>query len=122
MTMNKTLFTLAGLGAAAALAGAAFAQGRDAASLRASGKVGEEADGYMACVSTCDAETQAAIKAINDERREGYAQLARKEGVTTEAAGVASFLSRLNCTNVPQRTCIAAGQYYRPAGGSWTRK
>jgi uncharacterized protein YcfJ len=87
MTMKRHIISFALLGAlAAGVTGAAFAQGRDAASLRASGAAGEQSDGFMA------------------------------------AAGAASFQNRLNCTNVPQRSCIASGNYIRMGGGAWTRK
>ena len=123
MTMKRHIVSFALLGAiAAGVTGAAFAQGRDAASLRASGQAGEQSDGFMGCVSSCDAATQAAINEINAERRRLYAQTANETGVSTAAAGAASFQNRLNCTNVPQRSCIASGNYIRMSGGAWARK
>jgi hypothetical protein len=49
-------------------------------------------------------------------------QTASETGVSTAAAGAASFQNRLNCTNVPQRSCIASGNFVRMGGGAWTRK
>jgi uncharacterized protein YdbL (DUF1318 family) len=123
MTMKRHIISFALLGAlAAGVTGAAFAQGRDAAGLRASGAAGEQSDGFMGCVASCDAATQAAINEINAERRRLYAQTAEETRVSTAAAGAASFQNRLNCTNVPQRSCIASGNYIRMGGGAWTRK
>jgi len=122
MTLKRHILSFALLGVlAAGLTGAASAQGRDAASLRASGAAGEQSDGYMACVSSCDPATQAAINAINAERRRLYARTAAETGVSTAAAGAASFQNRLNCTNVPRRSCIVSGNYIR-MGGAWSRR
>ncbi len=66
MSMKRTLLSLAAaVLAAAALTGAALAQSRSADALRASGEAGEQADGFLGCVATCDAATRAAIAEIN---------------------------------------------------------
>ena len=117
MTMKQTLFRLAAAGlAAAALAGAAMAQGRDANSLRASGQVGEQGDGFLGCVATCSAEVRAAVAEINAKRAEAYRQAAAEAGggATAEAAGQAAFRQIL--------ARLPSGQYYRPLNGGWTRK
>jgi hypothetical protein len=111
--MKNTYFRIAAAGlAAAALAGAAWAQ--DASSLRASGKVGEQADGYMGCVATCDSTTQAAINSINAKRAQAYAEIAAKTGVSPAAAGQAAGQKLIDQ--------LGGGQYYKPLNGGWTRK
>lgn len=126
--MKKSLLTLAAAGglAVAGLTGAvATAQNQDAASLRASGLVGEQADGFMACRASCDAAVQAAIREFNEQRARGYEAAAREVNsrfATAAAAGQASFRARLSCTGVPARNCIKPGEWYRPQGGGWTRK
>ena len=89
---RKTQFLrLAAAGfAAAALAGAAMAQSRDASSLRASGQVGEQADGFMACVAACDASVRADIAQINAKRASAYRDIAQRTGVTEAAAAQAA--------------------------------
>ena len=117
MSMKRTLLSLAAVGLlASAATGAAIAQGRDAGSLRASGQVGEQSDGFLGCVASCDAATRSAVAEINAKRAEAYRQAAAEAGggATAAAAGAAAYrqiLSRL-----------PAGQYHRPAGGGWVRK
>ena len=110
-------FAAAGLALAlggAALGGAALAQGRSADALRATGQVGEQADGFLACVSACDAATRAAVNDINARRAAAYREVAQKTGVTeTQAAQAAA--QRLIAS-------LPSGQQYKPAGGGWTRK
>ena len=82
---------------------------------KAAGTVGEQADGYLGYVSgSADAATTAAVSAINAGRASVYRQTAAKTGVTPEAAGQATGTQLL--AKVP------AGQYYKPLGGSWTKK
>ena len=117
MTMKQNLFRLAAAGlAAAALAGAAIAQGRDAASLRATGQVGEQSDGFLGCVATCDADVRAAIAEINAKRAEAYRKAAAEagDGATAAAAGAAAYRQIL--------ARLPAGHYHRPPGGGWTKK
>ena len=115
MNMKHTLLRFAAVGfAAAALAGGAMAQGRDAGSLRASGQVGEQADGFMACVATCEDATRAAIAEINAKRAQAYREIASRTGVTEVAAAQAAG----------QRVIqgLPPGQWYRPLNGGWVRK
>jgi uncharacterized protein YdbL (DUF1318 family) len=117
MIMKSNLLRLAVVGlAAAALGGAAMAQARDAASLRAGGQVGEQADGFLGCVSTCDPATRAAIADINAKRADAYRRAAAEagDGATAAAAGAAAY--RQIVARLP------AGQYHRPPNGGWTRK
>lgn len=105
--------TAAGLAIAGVTGAVATAQSRDAASLRASGQVGEQADGFMGCVASCDGATRADIAEINRKRAEAYRDVARRTGVSETTAGQAAG-QRLIAN-------LSAGQYYR-AGGGWTRK
>lgn len=118
MTRSKLHLALAAAGLALTLGGAALtpalAQGRSAAELRASGQVGEQADGFMACVSNCDAATRASINEINARRAEAYREVAKRTGVS-EAAAAQAAAQRLIAS-------LPAGQQYKPAGGGWTRK
>ena len=122
MTLRSKLhltFAAAGLALAiggAALAPAALAQGRSADSLRATGQVGEQADGFMACVAACDAGTQAAVKAINDRRAAEYRRLAADpELKVTETAAAQAAAQRIIAG-------LSAGEWYKPLGGGWTKK
>jgi len=114
--MNKllSLAATAGLAIAGLSGAAAVAQNRDAASLRASGQVGEQADGLMGCVASCDAATRAAIAEINRKRVEAYREVAQRTGVSEAAAAQAA--GRRLIAN------LSPGQWYRPLGGGWTRK
>jgi hypothetical protein len=114
MKQNLFRYTLLAFSAAAALGGAAIAQGRDAGTLRAGGQAGEQADGFMACVSACDAATRQAVQEINAKRAEAYREVAQRTGVTVEVAA-ATAAQRLIAS-------LPSGQYYRPAGGGWVRK
>ena len=82
---------------------------------KASGTVGEQADGYLGFVSgTADAGTTAAVTAINAGRADLYASTAAKTGVTRDAAGQATgtlLISRL-----------PAGQFFKTLEGAWTKK
>ncbi len=82
---------------------------------KAAGTVGEQGDGYLGYVNgSADAATTAAVSAINAGRANVYRQTAAKSGVTPEAAGQATGAQLL--AKVP------AGQFYKPLGGSWTKK
>jgi uncharacterized protein YdbL (DUF1318 family) len=82
---------------------------------KAAGKVGEQGDGLIGFVGgSADAATAAAVNEINAGRRKVYAQTAAKAGVTPEAAGEAA--AQMLLKKMP------AGQYYKPIGGSWTKK
>ena len=82
---------------------------------KVAGTVGEQGDGYLGLVhGSADAATTAAVNAINAGRKEAYAAAAAKTGVTPEAAGEAT--ARQLFANVPP------GQFFKPIGGSWTKK
>ena len=116
MSMKRTLLSLAAAGLVAAATGAAIAQSRDAASLRASGQVGEQADGFLGCVAACDASTRADIAEINAKRAEAYRKAAAEAGDGANAAAAGAAAYRQIVARLP------AGQYHRPAGGGWVRK
>jgi len=116
--MRKTLFAIAA-GLSLIAAGAAIAQtpAQKAVveSAKASGVVGEQGDGFLGFVSgSNDATLAAAVGAINTGRAALYADTAAKTGVTADAAGQAT--ARQLYGRIP------AGQWYKPLGGSWTRK
>ncbi len=95
----------------------AHAQGAAKATVdaaKASGVVGEQADGTLGVVSGGDASVRAAVAEINAGRMAAYRDAAAKTGVTAEAAGEAAYRQLLSR--------MPPGQYYRPAGGGWTRK
>ena len=79
------------------------------------GIVGEQGTGYLGFVSgSADARVTAAVTAINEGRKAVYSQTAAKSGVTTEAAAEAA--GKLLIERVPP------GQFYKPLGGSWTKR
>jgi uncharacterized protein YdbL (DUF1318 family) len=81
---------------------------------KASGTVGEQADGFLGVVSGGDAATRAAVAEINAGRAAVYKDTAAKTGVTAEAAGQATA-KQLYARLVP-------GQYWKPLDGGWTKK
>ena len=82
---------------------------------KAQGIVGEQGDGYLGLVAgTADAQVTAAVQAINAGRAAVYHQTATNSGVSPEAAGEAA--GRILLGRVP------AGQFYKPLGGSWTKR
>ena len=116
MTRSKLHLTLAAAGLALAIGGAALAQGRTADSLRATGQVGEQADGFMACVQTCDAQTQAAVRAVNERRAAEYRRLAADPTLKVSEAAAAQAAAQRVIAGLP------SGQWYKPLGGGWTKK
>lgn len=82
---------------------------------KAQGIVGEQGDGYLGLVTgSANAQVTAAVNAINDGRKAVYRQTAAKSGVTPEAAAEAA--GKLLLQRVPH------GQFYKPLGGSWTKR
>ncbi|MDE2495820.1 MAG: YdbL family protein [Alphaproteobacteria bacterium] len=122
LTAAATAFLLAaggGIGLTAAVQ-PAFAADLTAAkaavdAAKASGSVGEQGDGFLGFVrGSADSATTAAVEAINAGRKQVYASTAAKTGVSPEAAGEAT--AKVLFAKMP------AGQYYKPLGGSWTKK
>jgi len=81
---------------------------------KAAGMVGEQADGYLGIVSSADGAVTAALNDINAARANLYAETAAKSGVTRDAAGQATGAQLIG--KVP------GGQYFKPMGGSWTKR
>lgn len=118
----KTIFRTFGVVVAAVTlisAGAAFAQSAAAKATvdaaKAAGQVGEQADGYLGLV-TSDAppDIRAAVAEINAGRTGAFREAAAKAGTPVEAAGAATAKQLFDR--------MPAGQYYKPANGSWMRK
>ena len=117
MTRRMKLMIAAGLGVALTAGGTAYAfaaQGGDAAAaaLRATGQVGEQADGYLGVVGSVSADIRARVDAINIQRRAYYTQLASRRGATIEEVAASTACELL-------RTKVAAGQQYRLPDGVW---
>ena len=81
---------------------------------KSAGTVGEQGDGYLGFVSDPDPALRASVTEINAGRKQVYSDTAAKTGVTIEAAGEAT--ARQLISRVP------AGQYFKPLGGTWTKK
>ncbi len=106
------ILTLAGAGMAHAQSAAAKAT-VDAA--KASGDVGEQADGYLGLVdAAAPAPIRAAVAEINAGRTGAFKEAAAKAGTTVEAAGAA--VGKQLFDRLP------AGQYYLTADGRWAKK
>ena len=117
MNRRMKLMVAAGL-AVAALAGTAafaFVQNDASAELRASGVVGEQADGYLGLAGSASADIRARMDSVNIQRRAYYTDLAARRGATIEevAATTACVLFR---------TKVGPGQYYRLPDGVWRRR
>lgn len=106
--------------AALALPVAAVAQSAGAKAAvdagKAAGIVGEQADGFLGFVSGGgDPALHAAVGEINAGRAQVYREAAAKTGATPAAAGAAAFVNAIQ----PR---VSPGQFYKPAGGGWTKK
>jgi uncharacterized protein YdbL (DUF1318 family) len=115
---------LIGIGAAVmatlALGPAAIAQSASAKATvdaaKAAGIVGEQADGFLGFVTgAADPAVKAAVAEINAGRAQVYREAAAKAGTTPEAAGGSAFTTIV-------RARLKPGEYYKPAGGGWTKK
>ncbi len=106
---------IAGITALAAMglmAGPALAQRDPAyAAARSAGKVGEQADGYLAIVGAADAATQRLVDDINIKRRAVYAEKAKNQNSTLEAYALTS-----GCIAIAATT---PGEKYRTPDGAW---
>jgi uncharacterized protein len=112
---SKKLIMAAAL-ATAILGGAGIAhamlQDSVSAELRATGKVGEQADGYLGVVGAPTAEIRSKVNAVNIKRRAYYTEIAQKRNAKIEEVGAATA-----CEILASR--IQAGQYYRLSDGVW---
>jgi hypothetical protein len=118
MSRRTKLILAAGLGLAALVGGATVAQAmlQDAsAQLRASGQVGEQADGYLGLVGSAPAGIRAQVDAVNIKRRAYYTDLAARRGAKIEEVAATTACELF-------RTKVAAGQYYRGTDGVWRQR
>lgn len=116
--IRKTMTVLIAAAAMGAVSLPALAQSAAAKAAvdaaKASGVVGEQADGFLGIVSGGDADLRAAVAEINTGRAAVYKDTAAKTGVTVDAAGQA--------TAKQLYARLGAGQYWKPLGGGWTKK
>ncbi len=116
MNRRMKLMIAAGLGLAALAGGTAYAMQADAAAqLRATGQVGEQADGYLGLVGSAPANIRSQMDAINIQRRAYYTQLAQRRSATIEEVAAATA-----CEIFASR--IQPNQYYRLTDGVWRQR
>ena len=116
--MRRTLslaLAAALLGAAPAPAFQADVSADVAASLRATGQVGERFDGYLGLVGNAPASVRAEMDAVNIKRRAFYTDLAAKRGAKLEEVA-ATAACRILATRVQP------GQYYQLQDGVWRQR
>ncbi len=118
--MNRRTKTIIAAGIAVAAlvggSGVAYAMFQDAAaSLRASGQVGEQADGYLGIVGSAPASVRAEVDSINIRRRAYYTDLAARRGAKIEEVAATTGCELL-------RSKVAVGQFYRGADGAWKKR
>ncbi|HEY0412814.1 MAG TPA: YdbL family protein [Allosphingosinicella sp.] len=111
------LILAAGIAVAAVTlgAGTVYAQADAAASLRAGGQAGEQADGYLGVVGSGSADVRAQVDAVNIKRRAYYTDLAAKRGAKIEEVAATTACELF-------RTKVGAGQYYRLPDGVWRQR
>ena len=117
MSRQMKLILAAGIGLGAVLGTtSAFAMLQDAsAQLRASGQVGEQADGYLGLVGSAPAAIRAQVDSVNIKRRAYYTDLAAKRGAKIEEVAATTACELF-------RTKVAQGQYYRLPDGVWRQR
>jgi uncharacterized protein YdbL (DUF1318 family) len=119
--MNRTtkLILAAAVGLAAVAGGASYAyamiQADTSAELRATGQVGEQANGYLGLVGSASSDIRARVNAVNIRRRAAYTDLAGKRGVQIEEVAATMACELLASSVLP-------GQYYRLADGVWRQR
>jgi uncharacterized protein YdbL (DUF1318 family) len=98
-------------------AGIAHAMLQDSASaeLRATGQVGEQADGYLGIVRDTSGEIRSKVNAVNIKRRAYYTEIAQKRNAKIEEVGAATA-----CEIFASR--IQPGQFYRLSDGVWRQR
>lgn len=120
MTRRTKLILAAGIGLAAVVggAGAAYAMAAQAdtsAELRATGLVGEQADGYLGVVGNATPALRARVNAVNIKRRAFYTELAGRRSAKIEEVAAATACEMF-------ATRVMPGQYYRLPDGIWRRR
>ena len=82
---------------------------------KASGTVGEQADGFLGFVTpSTNPPLAAAVAEINAGRAQVYREAAARTGATPEAAGQATAQQLF--------ARLPAGQYFKTLDGAWVRK
>jgi uncharacterized protein len=114
MKTGTKILIAAGLGLAFAVGGTAYAM-QTSEQLRATGQVGEQADGYLGIVGSAPADVRARVDAINIERRFSYSKLAQQRGTTIETAAASTACEIL-------RSRVQPGQFYRLPDGVWRKR
>jgi uncharacterized protein YdbL (DUF1318 family) len=113
MKSRTKLLIAATIGIAMVAGTTAYAmQGDAAGQLRATGLVGEQADGYLGLAGSAPANIRAQMEQVNIQRRAAYTQLAAQRGATIEEVAAATA-----CQLFASR--VAPGQYYRMPEGVW---
>ena len=115
MTRRTKLLIAALVGIAVVAGTSAYAQGDAAGQLRASGHVGEQADGYLGLVDAAGADVRAQMEQVNIQRRAAYTQLATSRGATIEEVAAATACQLF-------ATRVGPGQFYRLPDGVWRRR
>ena len=93
----------------------AMMQADTSAELRATGQVGEQANGYLGIVGTAPGELRARVNAVNIKRRAAYAELASRRRAQIEEVAATMACELL-------ATSVLPGQYYRLQDGEWRRR
>ncbi|MBI1188211.1 MAG: DUF1318 domain-containing protein [Alphaproteobacteria bacterium] len=121
--MSKTKFRIAvaAILAGAALAGVAIAQsGPDPvlADARATGIVGEQADGYVGVVDAAraNADIQARVQSLNTRRRAAFTRRAQDNPPATVDEMAIAFACEVYATQ------LESGWYYEDASGAWRQR
>lgn len=119
MNRRSKLILAASLGLAVAVGGGSVAyammQADASAELRATGQVGEQADGYLGIVGSVSADLRKKVDAVNIKRRAFYTELAAKRGAKIEEVAATTACEIF-------ATRILPGQYYRLPDGVWRQR
>lgn len=118
MTRRTKLLLAVGIGLAAIAGGTSYAyvmQGDNSAQLRATGQVGEQADGYLGLVGSAPASLRAQVDAVNIKRRAYYTEIAARRGAKIEEVAATTA-----CEILASR--VEPGQYYRLSDGMWRKR
>jgi len=101
--------------AAPLVASAATDEAETLGELKRAGQVGEQIDGYVGVVANgLDPASRELVERINGKRREAYAAIAAKQGVTLEQVAALAGAKLVEAT--------PGGQLVRDSTGSWKRK
>lgn len=107
----KTRFFLSALLSFLLLSSAAYAL--DLHGARASGQIGEKADGYVAALKSSP-DVDALVADVNAKRRTEYQKISAQNGQTVDV--VAKVAAGQIVSNLP------AGASYQDASGNWKKK